>query len=132
MLIRQPDLIRAGEKSGIKFLNTVNKIGLLKSQKPLNVKDLALKMVNFARLKNQYGVNVYNQRLIEIIESKINHINNIFTLLNFYSQDTSLAKKSIFKKSNFEFNLIHNTASLFKPYFLELFIQVLTQHLATN
>ena len=62
MLIRQPDLIRAGEKSGIKFLNAINKIGLLKSQKPLNVKDLALKMVNFARLKNQYGVNIYNPK----------------------------------------------------------------------
>ncbi len=45
MLIRQPDLIRAGEKSGIKFLNAVNKIGVLNSQKPLNVKDLALKMI---------------------------------------------------------------------------------------
>ena len=27
MLIRQPDLMRAGEKSGIKFLNLINKIG---------------------------------------------------------------------------------------------------------
>ena len=48
MLIRQPDLIRSGEKSGIKFLNAVNKIGILKSQKPLNVKDLALKMIKEA------------------------------------------------------------------------------------
>ena len=48
MLIRQPDLIRAGEKSGIKFLNAVNKIGVLNSQKPLNVKDLALKMIKEA------------------------------------------------------------------------------------
>ena len=59
MLIRQPDLIRAGEKSGIKFLNTINKIGVLKSQKPLNVKNLALKMVSFAMLKNQFGVTTY-------------------------------------------------------------------------
>ena len=48
MLIRQPDLMRSGEKSGIKFLNAVNKIGILKSQKPLNVKDLALKMIKEA------------------------------------------------------------------------------------
>ena len=48
MLIRQPDLIRSGEKSGIKFLNAVNKIGVLKSQMPLNVKDLALKMIKEA------------------------------------------------------------------------------------
>ena len=62
MLIRQPDLIRAGEKSGIKFLNAVNKIGLLKSQKPLNVKNLALKMVSFAMLKNQFGVTTYQPK----------------------------------------------------------------------
>ena len=48
MLIRQPDLMRSGEKSGIKFLNAVNKIGILKSQKPLNVKDWALKMIKEA------------------------------------------------------------------------------------
>ena len=62
MLIRQPDLIRAGEKSGIKFLNAVNKIGLLKSQKPLNVKNLAVKMVSFAMLKNQFGVTTYQPK----------------------------------------------------------------------
>ena len=62
MLIRQPELIRAGEKSGIKFLNTINKIGVLKSQKPLNVKDLAVKMVSFAMSKNQYGVTTYQPK----------------------------------------------------------------------
>ena len=45
MLIRQLDLIRPGEKSGIKFLNAFNKVGLLKSQKPLKVEDLASKMI---------------------------------------------------------------------------------------
>lgn len=45
MLIRQLDLIRPGEKSGIKFLNAFNKVGLLKSQKPLRVEDLASKMI---------------------------------------------------------------------------------------
>ena len=45
MLIRQPDLIRSGEKSGIKFLNAFNKVGLLKSQKPIKVEDLASKMI---------------------------------------------------------------------------------------
>ena len=62
MLIRQPDLMRTGEKSGIKFLNTINKIGVLKSQKPLNVKNLALKMVSFAMLKNQFGVTTYQPK----------------------------------------------------------------------
>ena len=45
MLIRQLDLIRPGEKSSIKFLNAFNKVGLLKSQKPLRVEDLASKMI---------------------------------------------------------------------------------------
>ncbi len=45
MLIRQPDLMRSGEKSGIKFLNAFNKLGLLKSQKPLRVENLASKMI---------------------------------------------------------------------------------------
>jgi len=62
MLIRQPDLMRAGEKSGIKFLNAINKIGFLKSQKPLNVKDLAVKIVSFAMLKNQFGVTTYQPK----------------------------------------------------------------------
>ena len=62
MLIRQPDLMRNGEKSGIKFLNTINKIGGLKSQKPLKVKNLALKMVSFAMLKNQFGVTTYQPK----------------------------------------------------------------------
>ena len=62
MLIRQPDLMRTGEKSGIKFLNAINKIGVLKSQNPLNVKDLAVKMVSFAVLKNQFGVNIYKPK----------------------------------------------------------------------
>ena len=62
MLIRQPDLMRDGEKSGIKFLNAINKIGVLKSQKPLNVKDLAVKMVSFAMSKNQFGVTTYQPK----------------------------------------------------------------------
>ena len=49
MLIRQPDLMRAGEKSGIKGLNILNKIGILKSQKPLAVEALAEKMLKMAK-----------------------------------------------------------------------------------
>ena len=49
MLIRQPDLIREGEKSGIKILNRLNKIGILKSQKPLVVEALAEKMLKIAK-----------------------------------------------------------------------------------
>ena len=49
MLIRQPDLMREGEKSGIKILNRLNKIGILKSQKPLSVNKLAAKMLKMAK-----------------------------------------------------------------------------------
>ena len=49
MLIRQPDLMREGEKSGIKILNILNKIGILKSQKPLAVEALAEKMLKTAK-----------------------------------------------------------------------------------
>jgi hypothetical protein len=49
MLIRQPDLMRDGEKSGIKILNKLNKIGMLKSQKPLAVEALAEKILKMAK-----------------------------------------------------------------------------------
>ena len=45
-LIRQPDLMRAAEKSGLKSLKLLNKIGVLKSIQPLSVEDLALKMIS--------------------------------------------------------------------------------------
>ena len=59
MLVRQPDLIRDGEKSGIKLLNVLNKIGILKSQKPLKVNKLAEKMVKNAKITTQEKVSTY-------------------------------------------------------------------------
>ena len=49
ILIRQPKLIRYGEKIGINIFRTLNKIGVLKSQKPLSVRVLAQKMVSEIR-----------------------------------------------------------------------------------
>ena len=49
ILIRQPKLIRYGERIGIKIFRTLNKIGVLKSQKPLSVQILAQKMVSEIR-----------------------------------------------------------------------------------
>tara|TARA_S200000501_G_scaffold305981_1_gene294495 strand:+ start:509 stop:1156 length:648 start_codon:yes stop_codon:yes gene_type:complete len=46
ILIRQPNLIRLGERIGIKIFRNLNKMGILKSQKPLSVKILAHKMVD--------------------------------------------------------------------------------------
>ena len=53
MLIRQPDLMREGEKSGIKILNRLNKIGILKSQKPLAVEELAEKMLEISKTSSK-------------------------------------------------------------------------------
>lgn len=53
MLIRQPDLMREGEKSGIKIINRLNKIGILKSQKPLAVEALAEKMLKMAKTSSK-------------------------------------------------------------------------------
>ena len=45
-LIRQSNLMRPGEKRALKILKLLNKIGILKSQKPISVSDLAQKMIN--------------------------------------------------------------------------------------
>ena len=59
MLVRQSDLIREGEKSGIIVLNVLNKIGILKSQKPLAVEALAEKMVKTAKKPTKEKVSTY-------------------------------------------------------------------------
>ena len=59
MLIRQPDLMRDGEKSGIKILNRLNKIGILKSQKPLAVEALAEEMLKMAKTPSKEKANTY-------------------------------------------------------------------------
>lgn len=51
-LIRQEGLIRMGEKIGIKIFSGLNYFGLLKSQKPLPVSNLAEKMVEQIKIKN--------------------------------------------------------------------------------
>ena len=58
-LIRQPELMRSVEKFSIKLLNGVNKLGLLKTLKPLLVKDLAKKMIDESLLSNVNRVTTY-------------------------------------------------------------------------
>ena len=58
-LIRQPDLIRDSEKASLKILNILNKIGLLRSFKPLSVADLAIKMIREVKAKNSNKITVY-------------------------------------------------------------------------
>ena len=59
MLIRQPELMRDGEKSGIKILNKLNKIGILKSQKPLAVEALVEKMLKMAKTPSKEKANTH-------------------------------------------------------------------------
>ena len=63
-LIRQPELMRAGEKIGIKVFKGLNKIGILNSQKPLHVRDLAKKMISESLLKQKDRVTIYKSHTL--------------------------------------------------------------------
>lgn len=59
-LIRQKDLIRTGEKIGIKIFGFLNYFGILKSQKPLAVSNLAKIMVEQLKKKQPEKVTTFN------------------------------------------------------------------------
>lgn len=61
-LIRQPELIRLGEKYSISFLQVINKLGLFRSFKPLLVQDLALKMINESLNNKREGITIYKSK----------------------------------------------------------------------
>ena len=69
-LIRQPALARKGEKIGIKVFNKLNKIGFLKSQKPLPVKILARIMIDAALSKNSDRVEIFSTQYIAQLNKK--------------------------------------------------------------
>ena len=69
ILIRQPELMRNGERIGIRVFNALNKIGLLKSQKPLSVSFLAKKMISEVKSDKVLGIKTY--RLKDIISKKL-------------------------------------------------------------
>ena len=56
-LIRQKNLMRTGEKIGIKIFGFLNSFGILKSQKPLPVSSLAKVMVDHLKMKKKEKVN---------------------------------------------------------------------------
>ena len=58
-LIRQPELIRIGEKYSIYLLQVINKLGFLRALKPLLVKDLAIKILNESLINKVEGVTIY-------------------------------------------------------------------------
>ena len=59
-LIRQAELMRTAEKLSVKFFNRLTAFGVLKSLKPLHVKDLALKMINEAKSSQLDKINVFS------------------------------------------------------------------------
>ena len=59
-LIRQTELMRTAEKLSVKFFNRLTAFGVLKSLKPLHVKDLALKMINEAKSSQLEKINVFS------------------------------------------------------------------------
>ena len=61
-LIRQSNLIRPGEKRALKILKRLNQIGILKSQKPISVSDLAQKMINEIRSDNAVSLKTFKPR----------------------------------------------------------------------
>lgn len=61
-IIRQPELIRSGERYSINFLQVMNKLGFLKSLKPILVKDLAIKIIKESLLNQKEGVTIYKSK----------------------------------------------------------------------
>ena len=61
-LIRQPELIRSGERYTISLLQVINKLGCLRSLKPISVKDLAMKIITESLLNQKYGITIYKSK----------------------------------------------------------------------
>jgi len=61
-LIRQPELIRSGERYSINFLHVINKLGFFKSFKPILVKDLAKKIIKESLLNQIERVVIYRSK----------------------------------------------------------------------
>ena len=59
ILIRQPEIIRKGEKTAISIIQKLNKLGILISQQPLMVSNLAERMVKTAKTTSKEKVNTY-------------------------------------------------------------------------
>tara|TARA_B100001093_G_scaffold178115_2_gene170754 strand:- start:5368 stop:6009 length:642 start_codon:yes stop_codon:yes gene_type:complete len=64
VLIRQKDKIRAGEKSFINVLNKLNKLGIMLSQKPMDVNILAAKMIDLSKKDFQQKVSTHSVKNI--------------------------------------------------------------------
>ncbi|MDA8948260.1 NAD(P)H-binding protein [Flavobacteriaceae bacterium] len=61
-LIRQNDLIRTGEKIAIKVFRGLNRLGILNSQKPLAVSDLAMMMICQVKASQKPKLKIYKPK----------------------------------------------------------------------
>ena len=64
VLIRQKDKIRSGEKSFINVLNKLNKLGIMLSQKPMDVNILASKMIDLSKRDIQEKISTHSAKNI--------------------------------------------------------------------
>ena len=62
MLIRQNDKIRKVEKSGIRIINKLNTLGLLRSQKPISVNLLAKKLIKVCIYQEKNRIKTYSPK----------------------------------------------------------------------
>ena len=63
-LIRQPELMRSGEKIGVKFFKTICSLGIFNKLKPISVNDLAFKMIEESKLVRNNRVTTYDPNSI--------------------------------------------------------------------
>ncbi len=63
-MLDRGQFLRSNEKSGIKFLNMVNKLGILRSQMPMPVDFLAKQMIRVANRESDTKVKKYNPKQI--------------------------------------------------------------------
>ena len=63
-MLDRGSFLRSNEKSGIKFLNMVNKLGILRSQMPMPVDFLAKQMIRVANRDSEVKVKKYNPKQI--------------------------------------------------------------------
>lgn len=63
-MLDRGSFLRSNEKSGIKFLNMVNKLGILRSQMPMPVDFLAKQMIRVSNLESDAKVKKYNPKQI--------------------------------------------------------------------
>ena len=69
-LIRQPELMRSGEKIGVKFFKTICSFGIFSTFKPISVNDLAFKIIEESKLVRNNRITTYDPKSIVKLKAK--------------------------------------------------------------